>query len=75
MDATQPLDTAQPGPATGRRRVHAQIPDDKAMLRAAVELTRDLAEARAGIYWSDMLASALVGYAALAFTAGESHAH
>lgn len=42
------------------------IPDDKEMLRAAVELTRDLAEARPKIYWLDMLLSALVGYGALA---------
>jgi fatty acid desaturase len=45
---------------------HSQMPDDKAMLRAAVELTRDIAEARPGIYWPDMLASAAVGYGALA---------
>lgn len=44
----------------------AVIPDDKEMLRAAVELTRDIAEARPGIYWPDMLASAAIGYAALA---------
>jgi fatty acid desaturase len=36
------------------------------MLRAAVELTRDLSTARGAIYWPDMLASALLGYAALA---------
>ena len=72
MDATQPLDTASPGTedlagtAAARRRVHAQIADDKAMMRAAVELTRDLGEARPLIYWSDMLGSALLGYAALA---------
>ncbi|MEZ5742303.1 MAG: fatty acid desaturase [Sphingomonadaceae bacterium] len=44
----------------------APIADDKAMLRAARELTQDIAEARAGIYWPDMLASALLGYAGLA---------
>lgn len=44
----------------------AGIADDKEMLRAAVELTRDISTARAGIYWPDMLVSALVGYAALA---------
>jgi fatty acid desaturase len=43
----------------------AKTPDDKAMLRAAVELTRDLQTARPGIYWPDMLGSALLGYAAL----------
>ena len=42
------------------------IPDDKAMLRAAVERTRDLATARPAIYWPDMLLSALLGYAGLA---------
>ncbi|MDP3674604.1 MAG: fatty acid desaturase [Novosphingobium sp.] len=44
----------------------AGIADDKTMLRAAVELTRDLAAARPAIYWPDMLVSALVGYAGLA---------
>ncbi|MGO4168118.1 fatty acid desaturase family protein [Novosphingobium sp. PhB55] len=44
----------------------SDIPDDKAMLRAAVELTRDISHARPEIYWPDMLASAAVGYAALA---------
>jgi fatty acid desaturase len=44
----------------------AGMPDDKAMLRAAVDLTRDIATARASIYWPDMLGSAAVGYAALA---------
>ena len=39
----------------------AEIPDDKDMLRAAVELTRDIAAARPGIYWPDMLASAALG--------------
>jgi fatty acid desaturase len=43
-----------------------KIPDDKAMLRAAVELTRDLSAARPDIYWPDMLVSAGIGYAALA---------
>ena len=44
----------------------AKIPDDKAMLRAAVELTRDISVARADIYWPDMLLSAAIGYAGLA---------
>ncbi len=42
------------------------IPDDKEMLRAAVELTRDISVARPEIYWPDMLISAALGYAALA---------
>jgi fatty acid desaturase len=42
------------------------IPDDTAMLRAAVDLTKDLSTARAAIYWPDCFVSALVGYGALA---------
>ena len=45
---------------------HAEIAEDHAMLRAAAHLTRDIAKARPEIYWPDMLASALIGYAALA---------
>ncbi len=47
---------------------HAQIPDDKAMLRAARDLTKDIASARPGVYWTDMLISALLGYGSLAGT-------
>jgi fatty acid desaturase len=44
----------------------ARDEDDKALLRAAAELTRELGQAKPHIYWPDMLGSALVGYAALA---------
>jgi len=44
---------------------YGAIADDKDMLRAAVEQTADIAEARPGIYWPDMLASAALGYGAL----------
>ncbi len=47
-------------------RALATMPDDTAMLRAAVELTRDLGTARPGIYWPDCLVSAALGYGALA---------
>ncbi|WP_313808852.1 fatty acid desaturase [Sphingobium sp.] len=47
-------------------RTKSAIPDDAAMLRAAADLTRELSTAKPAIYWPDMLASALVGYAALA---------
>lgn len=53
-------ETIQAGPDAG------PIADDKPLLRAAVELTRDIAVARPGIYWPDMLASAALGYAGLA---------
>ena len=46
----------------------SRVVDDMPLLRAAVDLTRDIAEARPIIYWSDMLASAALGYAALAAT-------
>ena len=42
------------------------MPDDMAMLRAAAELTRDISTARPSIYWPDFLASAALGYAAIA---------
>lgn len=42
------------------------IADDKAMLRAARDLTKDLIVASPAIYWTDMLLSAGLGYAALA---------
>ena len=50
------------GTAAGR----LVIPDDPAMLRAAADLTREYSLANPAIYWPDMLASALLGYAALA---------
>ena len=40
--------------------------DDRAMLRAAANLTRELNTPNAPIYWADMLASAALGYGALA---------
>ncbi len=53
-------------PIAGARTPERGIPDDKDLLRAAVERTRDLLVARPAIYWPDMLGSALVGYGALA---------
>ncbi len=43
-----------------------RAPDDMAMIRAAADLTRDLNGANPWIYWADFLASAALGYAALA---------
>lgn len=61
---------AEPGRGMGdaavSARVAGQVPDDMQMIRTAASLTRDLNAARPGIYWADMLASALVGYGALA---------
>lgn len=63
MMATSSLESGvQPQP----RRIHAEIADDKELLRTAAELTRDLSTARPGIYWPDMIGSAALGYTALA---------
>jgi len=47
------------------RSAKARVKDDAAMLKAAANLTRDLNVPKSGIYWADMLGSALLGYAAL----------
>ncbi len=54
---------AKPVPARAPR---SPIADDMAMLRAARDLTKDIAEANPRIYWSDFLVSTVIGYAALA---------
>ena len=58
-------DTAT-NPNTVSRATAERIADDKAMLRTAADLTRDLNTARPSIYWTDLLVSAAIGYAALA---------
>jgi len=69
MNVQQSLDAAaapagEPkGPAT---RAQFQSSDDKDMLRAARDLTKDLGEAKGRIYWPDMLISTTVGYAGIA---------
>lgn len=63
------FDAAEPATAVGATRAAAarpRIADDKAMLRAAAELTRDLNKASPRIYWTDMTVSALVGWGAFA---------
>jgi fatty acid desaturase len=54
-----------PAPAAGAA---VRVADDKAMLMAAANLTRDLNVPKPSIYWGDMLGSAALGYAGL-FTA------
>ncbi|QIL01939.1 fatty acid desaturase [Sphingomonas sinipercae] len=44
----------------------ARPADDKSMLKAAADLTRELNQPSAAIYWTDLIGSALVGYAAFA---------
>jgi fatty acid desaturase len=63
LDAMHQTITPQPPRAT---RVQFMAEDDKDMLRAARDLTRGLGEAKASIYWPDMLVSAGIGYAGIA---------
>ncbi len=60
------IDAVADGDLAAKAARLRRAPDDMAMIRAAAELTRDLNAPVARIYWTDFLASALVGYAALA---------
>ena len=53
-------------PVNAARAPKSAIADDMAMIRAASELTRDLVQPNARIYWADFLASTFVGYAGVA---------
>jgi len=65
--AFDPRATA-PSPSAVLRTTPERIADDKAMLRTAAELTRDLNAPKPAIYWTDLILSAAIGYAALAAT-------
>ncbi len=66
---TLPKDAA----STGQNALVARSRgDDKAMLRAAADLTRQLNSPNAVIYWLDMIGSAAVGYGALALAIATS---
>ncbi|MBO1074735.1 fatty acid desaturase family protein [Roseomonas marmotae] len=53
-------------PATAEhRQPESRTADDEHLVRAAARLTRDLGAARPAIYWTDLLLSAGLGYAAL----------
>lgn len=52
-------------PAAESQPATARAKDDTAMLKAAASLTRDLNAPRDAIYWTDMLGSAVLGYAGL----------
>ncbi|MEP0390987.1 fatty acid desaturase [Erythrobacter sp.] len=51
---------------TRAKREDFQTQDDKDMLRAARDLTKDLGKARGSIYWPDMLISTAIGYGGIA---------
>jgi fatty acid desaturase len=63
MDIPMTTMTLDRTPAAQAAR--APIADDRAMLKAAAELTRDLNAPRPAVYWADFLGSALLGYVAL----------
>ena len=66
MSMEQTIEPARQAPATAKGGWHAQMPDDKDMLRAARDLVKDLGEAKGSIYWPDMLACVIVGYGSIA---------
>ena len=66
MSNTATLKRSNAAPVTARDAARSN--DDKAMLKAAADLTRDLNSPSAAIYWADLLVSALAGYGALAAT-------
>ncbi|MEN2785673.1 fatty acid desaturase family protein [Sphingomonas qilianensis] len=47
------------------RATRERIADDRAMLRTAAELSRDLLPHKPVVYWADLIASAGIGYGAL----------
>jgi fatty acid desaturase len=62
----KPAEDVLPDPNVADRAAQLKrVPDDKAMLRAVAELTRDLGTPNPRIFWSDFLASAILGYAGL----------
>lgn len=64
---TLTLDASGGGAAVDGAKIKLSgMADDRAMLRAAADLTRDLQAPRPLVYWSDFLGSAALGYAALA---------
>jgi fatty acid desaturase len=66
MDRSLTLSRAPASVGAQVRAPRQRIADDKAMLRTAAELTRDLIAPRPGIYWADLIASVVIGYGALA---------
>ncbi len=64
MDQTATLERKR-ATAASQQPDPVRTKDDAAMLKAAANLTRDLNAPNGIIYWSDMFASAMLGYAAL----------
>ena len=68
MNTSATLDRRTTGAWSGTqpRMIVERVADDKALLRTAAELSRDLHAAKPAIYWGDLIASVVVGYGALA---------
>ncbi|MEG3144763.1 fatty acid desaturase [Sphingomonas sp. RT2P30] len=66
MNSSLALDPHQPAHAGTGPVPRAPIADDRALLRAAADLARELATPKPAIYWADSLASMVIGYGALA---------
>jgi fatty acid desaturase len=66
MDTSLRLDRTATADAAAPRAARTVILDDKDMLRAAAELAREFANPSPVLYWTDLIASAVVGYGALA---------
>ena len=66
MNPAMTLDGADVNPRAAAVPLDPHMPDDKAMLRAAADLTRALNAPKPAIYWTDLIVSAVVGYGALA---------
>jgi fatty acid desaturase len=64
MSNTATLERNRTG-AASEPRTASRAEDDATMLKAAASLTRDLNVPKSGVYWTDMLGSALLGYSAL----------
>ena len=67
MDTTLSFDRPDVASGSGAatRSQSTRVADDKAMLRAAADLTRDLNAPRPLIYWADLMLSVVIGYGAL----------
>lgn len=63
---TPTLSLERTGNAPFARAERSPVADDKAMLRTAADLTRELNQPNQLVYWLDLTASAIVGYGALA---------
>jgi fatty acid desaturase len=57
---------APDAPAARNTALYSGDAEDKAMIRAAAELMRDLGTHSPTIYWADMLANAAIGYGTMA---------